>query len=91
MKIENVMKKYQKLCLKTFTNLKLFKVFFTFFQNLEPIFFGKSVKISVGVSSCLWMSLERIERMTIVTIYDFRHVHLQSMKNASINEKRFIQ
>ena len=43
------------------------------------------VKTSVGVSFGYRRNLEGIRRMRNVTIYDFRQVHLEPVKNAMLS------
>ena len=54
-------------------------------KNFGPTFFVfKLSEISVGVPFVYRKNLERIRRMRNVTIYDFRHVHLEPVKNVML-------
>ena len=44
------------------------------------------VKIFVGVPFCYRLTLERIRRLRYLTIYDFREVHLESVKNVMLSQ-----
>ena len=53
---------------------------------LDPFLSLNCVKTSVRVPFCYMLSLERIRRLRYLTIYDFRHVHLESVKNVIISQ-----
>ena len=55
-------------------------------KNFGPHFLSLNcVKISVGVPFGYKKNLERIRRMRNVTIYDFRQVHLEAVKNPMLS------
>ena len=63
---------------------KFFVIFGPHFSSLN------SVQTSVGVQFCYRLCLERIRRLRKFTIYDFRQVHLVSVKNVmSSHDKNF--
>ena len=54
-------------------------------KNFAPFLSLNCVKISVWVPFCYKLSLLRIRRVRNLTIYDFRQVHLESVKNVMLS------
>ena len=55
-------------------------------KNFGPLFLSLNcVQTSVGVPFGYRKNLEKIRRMRNVTIYDFRQVHLEPVKNAMLS------
>ena len=56
-------------------------------KNIGPRFLSLNcVKTAVGVPLCYRLSLEGIRRVIYLTIYVFRQVHLESVKNVMLSQ-----